>query len=66
MATDKNRIRGTVTEELPNTQFRVQIAGRLMLCYLAGKMRINKVRVIIGDTVDIVVSGDVGRIVRRV
>lgn len=65
MATDHNKIRGEVTECLPNTQFRVQLPDRLVLCYLAGKMKINKIRLVIGDKVDVVLGGDIGRIVRR-
>lgn len=66
MATDHNRIRGEVTEILPDTKFRVQTEDRLILCYLAGKMKINKIRLVIGDKVDIVIGGDIGRIVRRI
>ena len=46
---------GEVIESLPNTTFRVKLAesGNLVLCHLSGKMRINRIKVIPGDTVRI-------------
>ena len=45
-------ITGTVTEALPNTLFRVSIeGGEIVLAYLAGKMRIHRIKVLIGDKV---------------
>lgn len=59
---------GSVTEALPNLQFMVEIeGGRIMRCYLAGKMHKNFIRVLIGDRVEVVVpsTGEIGRIVKR-
>ena len=43
---------GTITEALPNTLFRVQTEdGQEVLAYLAGKMRIHRIKVLIGDKV---------------
>lgn len=59
---------GVVSEALPNTLFRVELEdGKLVLAYLAGKMRINKIRVLIGDKVSVQLDpyGGKGRIVRR-
>ena len=59
---------GVVNEALPNTLFRVELEdGKLVLAYLAGKMRINKIRVLIGDKVSVQLDpyGGKGRIVRR-
>jgi translation initiation factor IF-1 len=44
---------GVVTEALPNTLFRVKIEGQdqVILAYLAGKMRMHRIRVLIGDKV---------------
>ena len=64
----KEKINGTVTEALPDTNFRVQLEdGREVLCYLAGKMRMNYIKVMIGDKVTMELSpdGKRGRIVRR-
>ena len=49
----KKTLFGTVTEALPDTLFRVQVEGasERILAYLAGKMRMNRIRVIVGDKV---------------
>ena len=45
-------VMGTITEALPNTLFRVQTEdGQVVLAYLAGKMRIHRIKVLIGDKV---------------
>lgn len=58
---------GTVVEALPNTLFRVEIDSVEMLCYLAGKMRMYRIKVLVGDKVEVVVDpyGGKGRITRR-
>lgn len=65
---------GTVEEVLPNSLFRVRMAssedgveGELVLAYLAGKMRLHRIRVLVGDQVDMVLDpyGGRARIVRR-
>lgn len=60
---------GVVTEALPNTLFRVKIDGKddVVLAYLAGKMRMNRIRVLIGDRVELQLDpyGGRARIVRR-
>ena len=59
-----------VTESLPNTMFRVKRDdnGEEMLTYLSGKMRLHRIRVLIGDRVAVEVDpyGGKGRIVKRV
>ncbi len=48
---------GEVTEALPNTLFRVKIAdGRILLCHLSGKMRMNYIKVFPGDKVKVEVT----------
>jgi translation initiation factor IF-1 len=50
---------GVVLENLPNTSFRVQVnnsslpdlAGKTILCHMAGKMRLNYVKLLPGDKV---------------
>jgi translation initiation factor IF-1 len=65
---------GTVEEVLPNSLFRVRLTpkgegetGELVLAYLAGKMRLHRIRVLMGDQVDMVLDpyGGRARIVRR-
>lgn len=65
----KNQSIGTVVEALPNTLFRVELADtkEIILAYLAGKMRINRIRVLIGDKVELELDpyGGKARISRR-
>ncbi|MBI3632220.1 MAG: translation initiation factor IF-1 [Candidatus Vogelbacteria bacterium] len=61
-------IDGLVVEALPNMMFRVDIGGgKILLAYLAGKMRMNRIKVLIGDRVRIKLDiyGERGRIIRR-
>lgn len=59
-----------VTEALPNTFFRVsrEDNSEEMLTYLSGKMRLNRIRVLVGDKVLVELDpyGGKGRIVKRV
>jgi translation initiation factor IF-1 len=60
--------RGTVTEALPSTLFRVNLEGdNEILAYLGGKMRMHRIKVLIGDTVEVVLDpyGGKGRIIKR-
>ena len=60
--------KGTVEEVLPNSLFRVRMpSGELLLAYLAGKMRLHRIRVLVGDSVELVLDpyGGRARIVRR-
>lgn len=61
-------VTGTVEEVLPNSLFRVRIpSDELLLAYLAGKMRLHRIRVLVGDQVELVTDpyGGRARIVRR-
>ncbi|TSC68251.1 MAG: translation initiation factor IF-1 [Parcubacteria group bacterium Gr01-1014_72] len=70
-STDKRKeaVPGTVTEALPDTLFRVALAdgGPELLAYLAGRMRHNRIRVLVGDRVIVELDpyGGKGRIVKR-
>ncbi len=45
-------VMGVITEALPNTLFRVSTeGGSEVLAYLAGKMRIHRIKVLVGDKV---------------
>ena len=68
--TDKERQEisvGMITEALPNAFFRVKLKEAEVLAYLSGKMRIHRIKVMIGDSVEVVLDpyGGKGRIVRR-
>ncbi|MGR4000274.1 MAG: translation initiation factor IF-1 [Alphaproteobacteria bacterium] len=51
------RLEGVVTELLPNATFRVELAnGKEILAHTAGRMRKHRIRVLVGDRVDVEVS----------
>jgi translation initiation factor IF-1 len=60
---------GVVSESLPNTLFRVDLGnGNIVLCHLAGKMRMNFIKILPGDRVRIEMTPydkNKGRIVFR-
>lgn len=59
---------GTVIEALPNTLFRVEVpSSAAILAYLSGKMRLHRIRVLVGDKVEVWLDpyGGKGRIIRR-
>ncbi|MBI4363685.1 MAG: translation initiation factor IF-1 [Candidatus Doudnabacteria bacterium] len=62
-------LEGTVLENLPNAVFRVQItSGQVILAHIAGKLRVNKIRILPGDRVIVEVTPyDLtrGRVIRR-
>jgi translation initiation factor IF-1 len=69
-------VTGKVTENLPNTMFRVEIEGnevpelkgRLLLCHISGRMRMHYIKILPGDKVRIQVTPydlEKGRIVYR-
>ncbi|KKW46204.1 translation initiation factor IF-1 [Candidatus Kaiserbacteria bacterium RIFCSPHIGHO2_02_FULL_59_21] len=62
-------VEGVIEEALPNTLFRVKLeGGELTLAYLAGKMRLHRIKVLVGDKVSIRLDpyGGRARIVRRI
>ncbi len=65
---DENLKEGVVLEMLPNAMFKVEIDGQEQLAYLAGKMRIHRIKVLVGDKVLVKTDpyGGKGRIVRRI
>jgi translation initiation factor IF-1 len=66
---EQNIQRGIVMESLPNTMFRVQIGSdtNTTLAYLSGKMRMHKIRILVGDQVEMVIDpyGGKARIIKR-
>ena len=48
---------GTVEDKLPNTMFRVKLEnGHEILAHVSGKIRMNYIRILAGDTVMIELS----------
>jgi translation initiation factor IF-1 len=60
---------GIVTEALPNTHFRIrpENSDGILMAYLGGKMKMHKIRVLVGDKVEVLIDpyGGKGRIIRR-
>lgn len=60
---------GTVIENLSNSNFKVELDnGVSLICHLGGKIRMNYIRIMVGDTVKVEMSPydlSKGRIVYR-
>ena len=64
----QEKVSGIVIEALPSTLFRIELQnGETMLAYLSGKMRRFRIKVLVGDQVEIETDpyGGKGRIARR-
>ena len=64
----KAPVEGTVTNTFPNATFGVTLDdGRSVSAYLSGRMRINRIKVLIGDRVSLTLDqyGERGRIIKR-
>ena len=55
---DTLELTGKVEEVLPGNMFRVKVENseKPLLCYLGGKLKQNKIRIILGDSVKVEVS----------
>lgn len=71
---EKNIVKGQVTEALPNTMFRVELEQKNedgekeeIIAYLAGRMKLYRIKVLVGDTVEVLIDpyGGKGRVVKR-
>ena len=66
---DTIRLQAKVTEALPNAMFKVELEnGHRILAHVSGKMRMNFIRILPGDTVTVEMSPydlNKGRIVLR-
>lgn len=49
---------GTVAEVLPNSTFRVKVDNmeQIVLCYMGGRLKQNKIKIILGDHVKLEMS----------
>lgn len=49
---------GVVVEALPDATFRVELGinGHVIICHLCGKMRMNNIKVLVGDKVRVEMS----------
>lgn len=61
--------RGLVTELLPNATFKVKLDnGHMILAHTSGRMRKNRIRILVGDTVTVEMTPydlTKGRIIHR-
>lgn len=66
----KESVNGIVVEALPNTLFKLKIDNQKeeLLAYLSGKMRLYRIKVLVGDKVIVELEpyGGKGRIIKRV
>jgi translation initiation factor IF-1 len=66
---DSIRVDATVVDSLPNAMFKVKLEnGHLVLAHVSGRMRMNFIRILPGDTVTVELSPydlSRGRIVMR-
>ena len=54
---DTLEIEGKVVEKLPNAMFRVELPnGHIVLAHISGKLRMNYIRILPGDTVTLAMS----------
>lgn len=63
---EKKVVRGVVIEVLPGGLYKVSYEEREVLCYVAGKMRHNHIRVLVGDTVDVELDPYRGKTTNRI
>ena len=61
------KIMGQVIDALPNTHFRVKTAKGDMIAYMGGKMRVHKIRILVGDKVELLLDeyGGKARLTKR-
>lgn len=51
---DVIEMKGNVLESLPNATFKVELEnGHVLLCHISGKMRMNYIRILPGDSVTV-------------
>ena len=67
---DEILVTGKVIKVLPGNKFTIQLddVDRTILCHLSGRMRKNRIKVILGDTIEATMSPydlTLGRITRR-
>ena len=57
MSKELIKVEGVVKELLPNTMFRVELPNKhSVLAHISGKMRLNFIRILPGDTVTLEIS----------
>ncbi len=65
---EKVTLIGSVIEALPDTHFRIELEnGMVLIAYMSGKMKYNRIRIYVGDKVEIELDsyGGKPKIIRR-
>lgn len=58
---------GQVEECLPNVLYRITLeSGTSVIAYLSGKMKFNNIKVVVGDTVEVVLDPYGGKTTNRI
>lgn len=64
---DKKTVIGVVVECLPNNLYKVVLEDeKEVLCYVSGKVRVNKIRVLVGDGVEVELDPYKGKTTNRI
>lgn len=54
---DVIEVEGKVVEALPNTVFKVELEnGHIITAHISGKLRMNFIKILVGDTVTVEIS----------
>ena len=63
----EDEVEAIVIEAMPNALFRIELDGEEEIAYLAGKMRLHRIKVLLGDRVLVKKDpyGGRSRIIRR-
>ena len=57
MKNDLIEIQGKIVECLPNTNFKVELeSGQIVDAYLAGKLKMSKIKILVEDNVTVALS----------
>lgn len=60
-------VEGIVIECLPSSLYKTELTdGKTIICYLAGKLRVNKIRVMVGDKLQILLDPWKGKTTNRI
>ncbi|PIM95777.1 Translation initiation factor IF-1 [Candidatus Hodgkinia cicadicola] len=61
-----NNVVGIITETLPNLMFRVKLDSNVeIVASMSAKLRLNKVRLLVGDRILVYCHGSIGRIILK-
>ncbi len=67
MINNNETVKGLVVERLPDLKFRIAIdSGNEIIAYLGGKMKLNRIQLLVGDKVAVVLDQYGGRATNRI